>query len=449
MKHLRLFFAPLLFLLVSPSVLSQTQGTWSGFLSVQGSKLTLVLHIDNDKCSLDSPDQNAKGIPATLRFISEDSVNIDIPVIGAAYQAKLIDSALQGNFTQRGYTFPLTLRRGETKHERPQTPRPPFPYTTENVNFYNPDDGAMLSGSLSLPEHFSSDTPVLLMITGSGLQNRDEELFGHKPFFVIADHLARHGIATLRYDDRGTAYSTGNVKQATTETFFNDALAGIRCLRDRGYTNVGALGHSEGGTIALLLAARKQIDFAVTLAATATNGCQTLKDQNRALLLQLGMSADTVNAYCDALEQVLVKTVQAYQPGQTYPVEALIDSLPQTPLLSQDQRTNLIAVARQVEQQAWMRHFITLDYKDDLKAIRCPVLALNGEHDLQVIAGPNLAILKPFLKKNKRSKIVRYPQLNHLFQTCQTGLPDEYSQIEETIAQAVLEDIVRWIISLK
>ena len=132
-----------------------------------------------------------------------------------------------------------------------------------------------------------------------------------------------------------------------------------------------------------------------------------------------------------------------------YPVEVLIDSLPQTPLLSQDQLTNLIAVARQVEQQAWMRHFITLNYKDDMKAIRCPVLALNGERDLQVIARPNLAILKPILKKNKRSKIVRYPQLNHLVQTCRTGLPDEYGQIEETIAPVVLDDIVRWIISLK
>ena len=449
MNYYRLFLVLFFPVLLCTAVSAQTEGDWSGRLSVGKASLTLVLHISKDRCTLDSPDQNAKDIAATLLHLSTDSVSLVFPLINASYQGHLADGRLLGTFVQHGQSLPLNLQRGEQKRLRPQTPQPPFPYSVQSVNFFNPDDGAMLSGTLSLPEGFTGNTPVLLMITGSGLQNRDEELFGHKPFFVIADHLARHGIATLRYDDRGTAYSTGNVKHATTATFLQDALAGIRCLRDRGFKRVGALGHSEGGTIALLLAAQKQIDFAVTLAAGATSGLQLLIDQNRALLQQSGMTPDTVEAYCLSLEQVLLKTVQHYRPDISFPIETLLDSLPQAKILSAGLRQNLKAVARQVEQQLWMRHFITIDPIPEISKIRCPLLALGGDKDLQVVVHPNFNALRRHLPRNKRSRLITYPDLNHLFQTCQTGLPDEYGQIEETIAPAVLDDIVRWVLSLK
>lgn len=443
MKRLFTVFA---LLLAFASVAYSQTGTWSGNIKVQGVELPLLFHLTQENPTMDSPDQGAKGIPIQVDRSSSGSISIKIPSIGASYQGLWLVKQIMGTFTQHGNSFPLTLVPGEPKRSRPQTPVAPFPYTTEDVSFANGD--AVLKGTLVLPEGCSRKTPVLVMVTGSGLQNRDEELFDHKPFAVIADAFARAGIATLRYDDRGFGESSGDIINCTTEDLKNDALAGIRLLRGR-FDRIGVIGHSEGGTIALLLAAQKQIDFAVTLAAGATSGLQLLIDQNRALLQQSGMAPDTVEAYCLSLEQVLLKTVQHYRPDISFPIETLLDSLPQAKILSAGLRQNLKAVARQVEQQPWMRHFITIDPIPEISKIRCPLLALGGDKDLQVVVHPNFNALRRHLPRNKRSRLITYPDLNHLFQTCQTGLPDEYGQIEETIAPAVLDDIVRWVLSLK
>ena len=227
--------------------------SWWGKLSVNGAELTLVFHMEGDSCTLDSPDQGVRGIPAKLETTAV-GIRITVPAINALYEGVYYQEALMGTFTQQGMAFPLTLRKGEQKLNRPQTPVAPFPYQTEEVAFSN--GAAVLKGTLTMPEGCSRNTPVLLMVTGSGPQNRDEEVFEHKPFAVIADALARQGIATLRYDDRGVGQSTGDVVNCTTEDFKNDALAGIRLLRSR-FDKVGVIGHSEGGTIALMLAAEK------------------------------------------------------------------------------------------------------------------------------------------------------------------------------------------------
>ena len=265
---------------------SAQTGTWSGKLDVQGTKLSLVFHLDEENPTMDSPDQGTKGIPIEVTRTAAGSITIKVPSIGATYEGLWLIKQIAGTFKQMGASLPLTLTPGEEKLNRPQTPQGPFPYAQEEVSFANGD--AVLKGTLVLPEGCSRKTPVLIMITGSGLQNRDEEIYEHKPFAVIADALARAGIATLRYDDRGFGESTGDLVHCTTEDMKNDAIAGIGLLRER-FDRVGIIGHSEGGTIALMLAAEKKADFIVSLAGMVVSGKETLLWQNRVSLAAAGI----------------------------------------------------------------------------------------------------------------------------------------------------------------
>lgn len=230
-------------LLLSVISLADAQtGTWSGKLDVQGTTLSLVFHLDGDRPTMDSPDQGAKGIPIQVEKADAGKIIVRIPSLAASYEGQWLFNKIVGTFTQMNASFPLTLDPGEDKPRRPQTPVPPFPYTAEEVSFSNGD--IVLNGTLVLPEGYTRETPVLLMVTGSGQQNRDEELFDHKPFAVIADALARAGVATLRYDDRGFGYPSAKPLDWTTEDFRSDALAGIGFLRNR-FDRVGVLGHRD------------------------------------------------------------------------------------------------------------------------------------------------------------------------------------------------------------
>lgn len=254
------------------STCAQT-GSWSGKLDVQGAKLSLVFHLDEENPTMDSPDQGAKGIPIEVTRAATGNITIKVPSIGATYEGLWLIKQIVGTFKQMGASLPLTLTPGEEKLNRPQTPKGPFPYTQEEVSFSNGD--AVLKGTLVLPEGCTRNTPVLIMVTGSGLQNRDEVFYEHRPFAVIADAFARTGIATLRYDDRGFGESTGDIINCTTEDLKNDALVGIGLLRER-FDKVGVIGHSEGSTIALMLAAEKKADFIVSLAGMVVSGKETL-----------------------------------------------------------------------------------------------------------------------------------------------------------------------------
>ena len=248
--------------IVTKAQVCDIKGDWTGKLSVYGNEIPLVFHFDGEKCTIDSPDQGAKGIPAQLERTAM-GIKVAVPSINANYEGVNIGDSVMGTFKQHGQSFPLTLKPGSVKRNRPQTPTPPYPYQAQEVNFRNGD--AVLQGTLVTPENVSSQTPVLLMVTGSGLQNRDEEVFEHKPFAVIADALARQGFATLRYDDRGFGESKGDLVNVTTEDLKNDALAGVELLRKQ-FNRVGILGHSEGGTIGLMLEAEGKVDFVVSLA---------------------------------------------------------------------------------------------------------------------------------------------------------------------------------------
>ena len=417
-------------LLFSIALFSHAQtGTWSGKLDVQGTKISLVFHLDEENPTMDSPDQGAKGIPIQVTRGEMGNITIKIPSIGATYEGQWLVKQIVGTFKQWGSSLPMTLTPGVEKLNRPQTPVGPFPYATEEVSFSNGD--AVLKGTLVLPEGCSRKTPVLIMVTGSGLQNRDEEIYEHKPFAVIADALARAGIATLRYDDRGFGESTGDLVLCTTEDLKNDALAGIDLLRKR-FDKVGVIGHSEGGTIALMLAAENKADFIVSLAGMVVSGKETLLWQNRVSLAAAGIPAETIDSYCKALETVF----DASTAGMPLPSTSQFD-LPAA--LSQ----NLSAVMRQLS-MPYLKHFVTLDVRPLLGVISCPVLALNGTKDMQVEAESNMRALRSGLPDNPCNKLETVEGVNHMFQHCQTGMTTEYRDIEETFAPEVLETLVEW-----
>ena len=419
-------------LLLSLAAYSQT-GTWSGKVDVQGTSLSVVFHIEDTGCTFDSPDQGAKRIPAEASLSDLGKVIIKVPSIGATFEGLWLGNRIVGSLNQRGSSFPLTLTPGEPELKRPQTPVGPFPYSCEEVSFSNGD--AVLKGTLVLPEGYTRDTPAVIMVTGSGQQNRDEEIFEHKPFAVIADALARNGIASLRYDDRGFGESTGDAVFCTTADLKDDALAGIGLLRER-FGKVGVIGHSEGGTIALMIAAEGKADFIVSLAGMVVSGKELLLWQDRSILASSGFDQESVMVYCKLLEEAFDATI-AGLPLPSAEGKDLPDVLVR----------NYQATAMQLK-SPYLSYFIELDARKSLDRICCPVLALNGTKDTQVWHESNLGALKAGLPSTVAARIEPVEGVNHLFQHCSTGAATEYREIEETFAPEVLGLIVGWIRSL-
>ena len=384
------------------------EGDWMGKLNLGPQSLTIVLHVNCNaqgevECILDSPDQGAKGIAVETDYCSSDSISVSLASLALSFQGKLKGDEIVGTFTQ-GLSFSLILKRGEEKLNRPQNPVAPYPYKTEEVAFKNVADGATLVGILSYPVGYKKGkTPVVLMVTGSGQENRDEEIFDHKPFLVIADYLARHGVATLRYDDRGFGKSTGgDVGHATTLDFMRDAASGVDFLRtSKQFGKVGILGHSEGGSIAFMLGAKGKVDFVISMAGIGVKGDTALTAQANKIFELTGQS-------------------MRFSTHQ-YRMNAIIKRSP------------------------WLNFFIDYDPSADISKTLCPVMAINGSRDVQVISSLNLAGIKAHLRPNPKNIIKEYPSLNHLFQHCKTGNVLEYRMIEETISPEVLEDIVRFI----
>mgnify|MGYP002726657028 FL=1 len=341
----------------------------------------------------------------------------------------MANGEIKGTFTQNGFPLPLTLKPGKITVKRPQTPVPPFPYKEESVSFTNA--GYTFNGTLTLPENYTKDTPVVLMVTGSGQQNRDEELFEHKPFAVIADALARQGIASLRYDDRGWGDASVKFMNFTTDDFRQDAAAALPLLRKR-FNKVGILGHSEGGTIALILAAEGKADFIVSLAGMAISGKETLVMQNRQAMSAIGLPKETVDIYCNSISKALDEIASGKKAS-----EINIDGMPEA----------LKPITIKALQQAdtpYIRHFLNIDVSKLLSKIKCPVLTLNGTKDTQVDCTANTIQLEKGLTNCKHT-IKKVDGVNHLFQHCTTGNVIEYQQIEETIAPEVLQTITGWI----
>ena len=409
MKKARYFFL-ILMLTASIQVGAQSlDGTWKGVLSVGPQKLTLILHVSEAERSakLDVMEQGAKGLPLTVNVMENDSLNVAMTQIGLHYAGRLRNGVIEGTFSQNGFTTQLIFNKGEVVLKRPQEPKPPFPYRVEEVKFDHKEANVTLAGTMTFPEGYKEGqkVPVVLMVTGSGPQNRDEELMGHKPFLVLADRLARHGIASLRYDDRGTGLSTGDFSSATTAALATDALAGIKYLRGlKKFSCVGILGHSEGGSIAYMLGAGGNADFIVSLAGPA---CKV----DTLMMLQLNKLSRLQGAKEDVAHNV-AETRQL--------------------LLSQDGGP-------------WMKAFLNMDFSQFLKSVKCPVMALGGSNDLNVPAEFNMKVLKSKLPSNSKDFIKIYPGLNHLFQHSSTGNPLDYVNIEETMSEEVMNDVCTWI----
>lgn len=405
------------------------EGTWNGELNVMGNKVPLVFNFSTNGCTIDSPSQGVNGIQAEKTVKDDGTISVKVGMIGATFEGKMTDGEIKGTYIQNGFPLPLTLKPGKLVVKRPQTPVPPFPYKEEAVSFTNAQ--YTFNGTLTLPENYSRNTPVVLMVTGSGQQNRDEELFSHKPFAVIADALARQGIASLRYDDRGWGDKSVNFADFTTDDFRQDAAAAIPLLRKR-FNKVGILGHSEGGTIAMMLAAEGKADFIVSLAGMAISGKETLIMQNRQAMSAIGLPKETVDSYCNSISKALDEIASGKKAN-----EININDVPQA----------LKPITIKALQQAdtpYIRHFLTIDVGKLLPKIKCPVLALNGTKDTQVDCDANTTRIEKGLADCKHS-IKKIDGVNHMFQHCNTGIVTEYQQIEETIAPEVLQEVAKWI----
>lgn len=422
-------------------------GGWRGNLALGEMKIPLVFNFiengeDKTSCTMDSPSQGAKGIPVTVVLCTSDSISLECNSIGATFNGKVSNDTIAGRFMQRGFTFPMTLTQDAPLAERrPQTPQPPYAYIVKDTVFMAPD-GVALSGTLSIPVRDNNQTvPAVVMVTGSGPQNRDEELFDHKPFAVIADYLARNGVASLRYDDRGTGKSEGDFVKSDTYTFKDDAKSGIEFMRTiPGIGKTGVIGHSEGGTIAFMLGAANVPDFIVSLAGLAVSGKDGLMAQNARSLDKSGVTGkDKENSL--ALISCLFDEMAAQgKAGISTQIDP--DSLARAHDIEVPQEVLSTLISTQKMRTSWFDILLGIDPEDDIAAIKSPLLAINGDKDTQVEAEPNLAVIK---KNCPEAEVRKMPSLNHMMQHAQTGDMSEYNEIRETISPEVLEIILEFI----
>lgn len=441
-------------ILITPVFSQEIVGGWNGKLKVGGMSLNLIFKIkqagDSYSSTMDSPNQGAKDIPMTNTYFRNDSLEIRSAELGATFKGVLKEEIIEGTFTQMGQTFPLTLSKEQSEEKgRPQNPKAPYPYNAEEVRFSNSLAGITLAGTLTYPKE-GSKFPAAILISGSGPQNRDEELMGHRPFLVLSDYLTRQGIAVLRYDDRGTAESEGNYSTASIQDFATDALAALSYLKSRSDIDskkIGLIGHSEGGLIAFLLAAdHTDVSYIVSLAGSSIKGDSLMKLQRQALFTAMGASKEAIEEN-EKLANKALQIVNRYTADAVFAdpdkyVDELIPAaLKEDPKMRQTYETILIQVS-----SPEMHSFINTDPAEALTRITSPVLALNGEKDFQVDADANLGQLEKLIKSKVVTK--RYPGLNHLFQHCNTGLLNEYEELEETMSPEVLNDIAKWILEV-
>lgn len=441
------------------SVLSaqQIEGQWNGAFEIQGMKLRIVFHIESMsgayQALMDSPDQGVKGIHVSSVSFNNPNLKITVDNLGFTYNGVLKnDTLIEGSFSQRGQTFPLDLIKKEIVSviNRPQEPKPPFSYNSENIKIQNQDADIELGGTFTYPKQ-GDNFPAVVLISGSGAQNRDEEIMRHKPFLVLSDYLTRQGIAVLRYDDRGVGESQGEFGLATSADFASDALAAFNYLKTREEIDtdkIGLVGHSEGGLITFMLAAQnKDIAYIVSMASSAVKGDSLLLVQNRELSKAAGLSDEKWEEQSSDLWEIfrVVESSPDTETIRTKLMEIILKKI--------EGAENREKIIPQIEAQVeafcspWVKYFIAHDPSSDLKKINCPLFALNGDKDTQVDADINLGKIQQMVKSDLTVK--KYPGLNHLFQHCITGLPHEYSQIEETISPEVLSDIADWILNQK
>ncbi len=444
---------------------SNLEGNWLGAIEVSGVKLRIVLKVtktaDGYTAKLDSPDQGAKDLPTDSIVLKDKTVNFSAAQFGMDYQGTLsekgdeISGTLKGAAGNVSLNFKRTTENFSTK--RPQDPAKPYPYIEEETSYKNTKDNVKLAGTLTLPRGGEGKFPAVILITGSGSQDRDSTILEHRPFLVLADYLTRRGIAVLRVDDRGIGGSDSGSLSATTENLVGDVLAGVEFLKRRREINaaqIGLIGHSEGGIIAPIAAVRsKDVAFIVMLAGSGQTGADVILTQ---LALISKGSGEKPEAIAQAIEfQKSLYAVIKSEPDNKLAEQKIGELLVKhQSKMTEQERLAFAATEANVKAQMplllspWYRYFLAYDPQPTLEKVRVPVLVINGENDVQVSSKENLALISAALKAggNKDYTVKSFPKLNHLFQTSETGMPDEYSKIEETISPQILELISDWIL---
>lgn len=461
---LKIYFLTLVYVLIAfASPAQDIKGAWGGVLKVQGAELRIVFNITQAvylySATMDSPDQNAFGLPTSSVSFEKNILKIEAKNLYISYEGTYNGEKFVGKFTQAGQEFPLTLSRqsGTTpakKLLRPQEPKEPFAYYVENVTFENKQAGFTLSGTLTLPKK-EGKFPVVVLISGSGGQDRNQEILGHKSFWVLADHLTKQGIGVLRYDDRGVGESKGVFATATSEDFARDVESALAYLKTRPDINpkkMGLIGHSEGGMIAPMVASRnKDVSFMVLLAGTGVRGAEVLLAQQDLIAKADGMPQAEIDKN-HQFNQKLFETVLENTDSEVMKTKltALLQaSLPTVmPTLKPEQYEAFIKQQITAIDTPWMLFFLRYNPATALSKVKCPVLAVNGSKDLQVPPKQNLDAIQQALQKagNKKATIKELPNLNHLFQECSTGSPKEYAKIEQTLSPTLLDEVTTWLL---
>ena len=446
----------------APAAGQNLEGRWEGALDVGAMKLRLALKVTKAAdggfaAKLDSLDQGANDLQVDAISLREGSVHFEMKRLQVVFDGTLNkeNSEIAGQFKQGGATNPLTLKRvaKPTTLNRPQEPKPPYPYDEEEVSYENKRDGVKLAGTLTLPRGKASSAAVIL-ITGSGPQNRNEELLGHKPFLVLADYLTRRGVAVLRVDDRGVGGSTGSIPNSTSENFAADVLAGIEFLKGRkgiDARRIGLIGHSEGGLIAPLVASQSDdVAFIVLLAGPGLPGEEILLAQGALILKASGAGPEALAKQRATQEMMfaILKQEKDNAAAEKKMREGFDKQIAGASEAEKTQANQTFEAQIKMVLSPWFRYFLTYDPRPALARVKCPVLALNGENDLQVPAVDNLREIEATLKAAgaKDVTVMRLPKLNHLFQTSETGSLSEYVKIEETFAPVALKTIGDWIL---
>jgi hypothetical protein len=440
------------------------EGIWEGKLKVPGIELRIVFKISKNPdgtltATLDSPDQGATDIPVEEVIFKDNILRLEVKSAGGVFEGKVSEDFLviEGEWKQSGQTLPLTLKRVDKAVEilRPQVPKKPYPYIEEELVYENKEAGITLAGTLTLPSG-KGPSPVVLLISGSGPQDRNETIYNHRPFLVLADYLTRQGVAVLRVDDRGVGKSNGDFSQATSEDFASDVLAGIEYLKTRKEINpeqIGLIGHSEGGLIAPMVAVKSpDVTFIVLMAGTGLIGEEILYLQGALIYRAMGVSEEDIIKNRQFNEKIfsVLKEEEDSEIAEEKLRQMFLEDWEKMSDVKKEQIGDpevFLKAQLQSLLSPWLKFFLTYDPKPTLSKVKCPVLAINGEKDLQVPPKENLSAIEEALKVggNQNYTIKELPGLNHLFQTAQTGVPSEYAKIEETISPIALKIIGDWI----
>ena len=450
---MKLFF---LFLSLSATCLAQSPcGDW--YATLKAADLQLVFHITKDKknhkVTIDSPKQKAFDIPAEISLLKGNRLKVEMKNIGFVFEGVYYADSIAGVFQQGAIIENMTFykeAKQNNKPKRPQNPKPPFSYDIEEVKFMNLQDSFYLSGTLTLPKN-SNQTPAIVLISGSGPQNRDEEIMGHKPFWVLADYLTNIGYAVLRYDDRGTHASGGDYASATTLDFALDGQSAIEYLKGRDdidSNKIVVIGHSEGGLICNILGARvKNLSGIVSLAGTSIRGDSILQIQTRLISESNNTSEKELEITQEYNREIFKAIVTSLSISQAKTELEKISKrwtkvMYKNDIIKRNEKKEVINSVSETMLNPWMYEFVKYSPSEDIKNLDCNVLVLIGSKDIQVTSKENIEGYKKLLPKNRKLQTVKeLPGLNHLFQKCSLCTISEYGELEETFSMDAMEEI--------